>query len=114
LGVEANASPQSEPATPALHDDTTLPFALPPVGRKKLVAAFDGGRLTSDGGALLLSAAERRLDLAGRLAAGIADPRDPARVWHPLADILRARMLAIACGYEDADDLVVSQFEIQT
>jgi len=88
-----------------MHDDTTLPFALPPVGRKKLVAAFDGGRLTSDGGVLLLSAAQRRLDLAGRLAAGIADPHDPARVWHPLADILRARMLAIACGYEDADDL---------
>ena len=48
---------------------------------------------------------ERRLDIAAHLAAVIRDPRDPTRVIHPLADILRACMLAIACGYEDADDL---------
>ncbi len=88
-----------------MHDDTMLPFSLPSVGGKKVLAAFDGGRLTSDGGAMLLALAERRLNLAERLACGIADHRDPARVQHPLADILRARMLAIACGYEDADDL---------
>lgn len=88
-----------------MHDDTMLPFPLPAIGRKKVVAAFDGGRLTSDGGAMLLALAERRLNLAERLAGGIADHRDPSRVLHPLADILRARMLAIACGYEDADDL---------
>lgn len=88
-----------------MHEDTLLPFALPAVGRKKVSAAFDGGRITSDGGAVLLSLAERRLGLAEKLAARIADPRDPSRVAHPLADILRARMLAIACGYEDADDL---------
>ncbi len=82
-----------------------LPFALPSVGRKKLTAAFDGGRLTSDGGVMLLSLAERRLGLAHKLAAQIADPRDPTRVIHKLPDILRARILAIACGYEDADDL---------
>ena len=87
-----------------MHDDTMLPFSLPSVGGKKVLAAFDGGRLTSDGGAMLLALAERRLNLAERLACGIAH-RDPARVQHPLADILRARMLAIACGYEDADDL---------
>jgi hypothetical protein len=88
-----------------MDDDTMLPFPLPAVGRKKVVAAFDGGRLTSEGGAMLLSLAERRLNLAERLAGGIADHRDPSRVLHPLADIRRARMLAIACGYEDADDL---------
>jgi hypothetical protein len=88
-----------------MDDDTTQPFALPSLGRKKITAAFDGGRLTSDGGLALLSLAERRLGLAKKLAAEIADRRDPSRVIHPLADILRARMLAIACGYEDADDL---------
>jgi len=72
-----------------------------------VTAAFDGGRLTSDGGVLLLAQAERQLGLAERLAACIADPRDQARVVHDLGDILRARMLAIACGYEDADDLDV-------
>jgi hypothetical protein len=86
-------------------DDTVLPFAFPAVGRKKVTAAFDGGRLTSDGGVLLLAAAERRLGIASRLAGLIADPRNPLLVRHSVADILRARILAIACGYEDADDL---------
>src|SRR3712207_4828861 len=88
-----------------MDDDTTEPFGFPAIGRKKVVAAFDGGRLTSDGGVLLLAAAERELGLCDQLAALISDPRDPSRVVHPLADILRARILAIACGYEDADDL---------
>lgn len=54
---------------------------------------------------MLLAAAERQLGLCDRLAALLSGPRDPSRVIHPLADILRARILAIACGYEDADDL---------
>lgn len=86
-------------------DDTLLPFCFPAVGRKKVTAAFDGGRITSDGGVMLLAAAERRLQLADRLAAAIHDPRDVRRVRHAMADILRARIFAIACGYEDANDL---------
>ena len=54
---------------------------------------------------MLLAAAERRLGIADKLAALIADPRDPDLVTHSVADILRARILAIACGYEDANDL---------
>jgi hypothetical protein len=86
-------------------DDTLLPFCFPAVGRKKVTAAFDGGRITSDGGVMLVAAAERRLQLADRLAAVIHDPRDARRVRHATADILRARIFAIACGYEDANDL---------
>ncbi len=86
-------------------DDSPLGFSFPAICRKKMTAAFDGGRLTSDGGVLLLAQAERQLGIAERLAACIADPRDQSRVIHDLGDILRARMLAIACGYEDADDL---------
>jgi len=86
-------------------DDTLLPFAFPAVARKKVTAAFDGGRITSDGGVLLLAAADRRLGICTKLAAEIADRRDPDRVVHLLPDILRARILAIACGFEDADDL---------
>jgi len=86
-------------------DDSLLPFSLPSVERKKITAAFDGGRLSSDGGVMLLTLAERRIGIADRLAAEIVDRRDPARVVHTLSDILRARILAIACGYEDADDL---------
>src|SRR3954454_14106766 len=92
-------------ATPAMSEDTPMRFDFPAVQRKKVVAAFDGGRLTSDGGVMLLAAAERRLGIADRLAALIADPRDPSRVTHRLADILRARIFAIACGYEDGNDL---------
>jgi hypothetical protein len=88
-----------------MSDDTIEPFSFPAVGRKKVTAAFDGGRITSDGGVMLLAAAERRIGIAQMLALLIADPRDPALVRHSVADILRARMLAIACGYEDADDL---------
>ncbi len=88
-----------------MSDDTVEPFLFPAISRKKVTAAFDGGRITSDGGVLLLAAAERRIGLADRLAWLIADPRNPLFVTHSVADILRARMLAIACGYEDADDL---------
>jgi hypothetical protein len=88
-----------------MSDATAGSFSFPAVRRKKVCAAFDGGRLTSDGGVMLLAAIERRVGIAHRLAALIADPRNPTLVTHSVADILRARMLAIACGYEDADDL---------
>lgn len=94
-----------------MSDDTTLPFRFPSVGGKKVIAAFDGGRLSSDGGVLLLAEAARRLGIAERLAALIPDLRDPTRVVHPLADILLARILAIACGYEDGDDLDHLRFD---
>lgn len=77
---------------------------VPAVGRRKVIADFDGGRLTSDGGIMLQAAAERRLGIADRLAGLIANLRNPLFVAHSIANILRARMLAIACGYEDADD----------
>src|SRR5215471_6961365 len=86
-------------------EDIPLPFDLPAVARKKVSAAFDGGRITSNGGVMLLAQAEWRLGIAKRLAAVIPDDRDASRVVHPLPDILRARIFAIACGYEDADDL---------
>ena len=86
-------------------EDTLLPFSLSSVQRKKITAAFDGGRMTSDGGVMLLAAIEKPLGIAAKLAAVITDPRDPNLVTHSFADILRARMLAIACGYEDGNDL---------
>ena len=86
-------------------DDNLLPFSFPAVSRKKVIAAFDGGRLSSDGGVLLLSMAEQRLGVADRLARCFPDDRDPTRIRHTRADMIRARIHAIACGYEDADDL---------
>ena len=86
-------------------DDTILPFSFPAVHAKKVTAAFDGGRLTSNGGVMLLAMAERRLSLADNLARVFPDRRDPTRVVHSLVDMFRARMFAICCGYEDADDI---------
>jgi hypothetical protein len=63
------------------------------------------GRITSDGGVMLLVQRKWRLGIAERLAAVIPDGRDASRVVHPLADVLGACVFAIAHGYEDADDL---------
>ena len=71
---------------------------------KTVVAKFDGGRLSSDGGLLLLREAERRLKVADRLALCLNDPRDPTLITHSLAHIIRFRMLMIAAGYEDGND----------
>src|SRR5215208_5178108 len=92
-------------------DDKLLPFCFPAVCRKKITAAFDGGRISSDGGVMLLAQADRRLGIAERLAQAIPDARDPDRITHLLPDILRARIFAIACGYEDADDLDRLRFD---
>jgi hypothetical protein len=60
---------------------------------------------------MLLAQADRRLGIAERLARAIPDGRDPDRITHLLPDILRARIFAIACGYEDADDLDRLRFD---
>src|SRR3984885_14740106 len=90
---------------PATDDDTLLPFSLPSICQKKITAAFDGGLISSDGGVLLLAGADKRLGLIDTLAAIIPDHRDPDLITHSMADILRARVFAIASGYPDADDL---------
>src|SRR5512139_2296877 len=84
-------------------DDTILPFSFPAVHAKKVTAAFDGGRLTSNGGVMVLAMAERRLGLADKLARVFQI--GATRVVHSLVDMFRARMFAICCGYQDADDL---------
>ena len=86
-------------------DDTSLPFSFPAVSRKKITAAFDGGRLTSDGGVMLLAIADRRIGVAEKLSCVFPERRDPARIVHSVADMIRARIFAIACGYEDGNDL---------
>jgi hypothetical protein len=77
---------------------------LSPVGGKPVHATFDGGRLTSDAGVLVLAEIERRLGLAERLARCLTDPRAPERVRHTLAEMIRFRALLIAAGYPDAND----------
>lgn len=85
-------------------DDALFLPGLSPVGGKPVHVAFDGGRLTSDAGVLVLAEIERRLAIAERLARCIADPRAPERVRHGLAEMIRFRALMIAAGYPDGND----------
>src|SRR6188472_2106876 len=105
MGVETILRASRLAATPAMTDDNRLSFNLPSISRKKVTAAFDGGRLSSDSGVMLLALADRRRAVADTLAALIADHRDRAHITHTVADLLRARMLAIGCGYPDGNDL---------
>lgn len=69
--------------------------------------AFEGRpeRLTRDAGALLLRETDERIGLTRRLAARLRDPRHPVLLTHPLAELLRARLYAMAQGHRDQDDL---------
>jgi hypothetical protein len=86
-------------------DDTLLPFDLPAVRRKKLTVDFAGGNQSSNGGLLLFREAERKIGVCRRLADAMPDRRDPDRIHHEMFEMVMARSAAIACGYEDANDL---------
>jgi hypothetical protein len=89
---------------PAMADDAPFLPGLSPVAGKPVQVTFDAGRLSTDGGVLVLAEIERRLGIAERLARCIEDPRAPERVQHGLAEMIRFRALLIAAGYEDAND----------
>ena len=85
--------------------DLMLPLlGLSPVSGKTVVAKFDGGLLSSDGGILVLREVEHRIRIADRLAACMVDPRAADQITHSLAEIIRFRLLMIAAGYEDGND----------
>ena len=86
-------------------DDTPLPFDLPSVRRKKVTVDFAGGNQSSNGGVLLLREAERKHGVCLRLAEAMPDRRDPDRIRHAMFEMVMSRVLAIACGHEDAIDL---------
>ena len=79
-------------------------FEFARVQGRAVVARFDGGRITSDAGALLLGATDRVLNLTQRLAACFKDSRDPAYTEHAVETLVMQRVVAIALGYEDLND----------
>src|SRR5690349_6349973 len=97
-------NPRITGAAPAMVDVTPFLPGLPAVQGKAVVARFDGGWLSSEGGLLALREIESRLGLADRLAGCLKDPRMPEKVVHRLAEIIRFRLLMIAAGYEDGID----------
>jgi hypothetical protein len=78
---------------------------LSSIGSKSLTAAQDAGNLTSNGGLVVLREAARRLGLAALIADPLPDTRNPLLVVHSYRAMVTARMMAIAAGYEDGDDL---------
>jgi Transposase DDE domain group 1 len=80
------------------------PLPLAPVGAKAVDLDFDGGRLSSDAGLVLLKDPDEHLGLTHSLAAVLSDPRDPRRVHFTNHDLLKQRVFQIAAGYEDAND----------
>lgn len=79
-------------------------YRFAPVKSRDVVAAFDGGVITSDAGALLLGAADKALKLVERFASCFADGRDQTRIEHSVATMVAQRVFGIALGYEDLVD----------
>jgi hypothetical protein len=79
-------------------------FGFEGVGGREIVARFDGGTISSDGGALLLRQTEKRLNVLPRLAACFLDGRSPERIEHSVAEMLAQRIYGLALGYEDVND----------
>jgi hypothetical protein len=80
------------------------PLLFTSLGRKKIVADFQGGDLTSDGGLPLLREVDRKIGLIDALDAAIHDPRFQPLVLHEQRTILAQRIFALAAGYEDLND----------
>jgi len=79
-------------------------FAFHPFGRREIVARFDGGLITTDGGGLLLREVERVSRIIHQFAACFTDHRDPDRIEHTVEELVAQRVYALALGYEDLND----------
>jgi len=86
------------------HPTTTDCLLFPDLFGKPLTARFDVPNASSDGGAVLLKAADRRLSLIPRLTAALDDAREAGKVRHGLEDLLGQRIYGLALGYDDAND----------
>jgi hypothetical protein len=71
---------------------------------RRVQAEFTAGRVSSDGGALLLREADRKINLLGRLASCFSDGRAPLLVKHRLSEMLAQRIYGLTLGYEDLND----------
>ena len=87
-----------------MSDTVSQTVLFPDLFDKPLVATFDQQHASSDGGAVLLKAAERQYDVIEGFAQCLVDARQPGKVRHTLEDLLGQRIFGIACGHPDAND----------
>ncbi len=87
-----------------MSDCTSKAIEFEPLKRRRVEVNFDGGEVSSDGGVLLIRKLDRRLGLLDAVTRVLTDPRDPQRVTHRLADLLRQRVFGLVQGYEDLND----------
>jgi hypothetical protein len=85
-------------------DCTQLGFGFQGLGRRAVVAQFDGGMITSDAGGLLLREVEHRTRIVERFAACFTDYRRPEYIEHQVAELVAQRVYGLALGYEDLND----------
>jgi len=79
-------------------------FGFEACGSREIVARFDGGTISSDGGAFLLRQTDKRLNLLPRLAECFLDGRNQPQVEHSILEMLSQRIYGLALGYEDIND----------
>lgn len=101
-------NPASDVDSPDLgspdHSSSGSPIQLSKIGRREVVADFDGGRLTSDAGLLLLREVDQQIGLTDAINEAIPDPRAPGYIVHEQRELLAQRLYALAAGYEDGND----------
>ncbi|MFH0342331.1 MAG: transposase [Chromatiales bacterium] len=73
-------------------------------GAWRVAGRFDGGKMSSDGGSLLLFEVEKRTHILKRLAARFIDHRDPELIEHSVESLMKQRVYGMALGYEDLND----------
>ena len=83
---------------------TQSTIELEGVGRRRFEIDFSAGRVSSDGGGVLLREADRRLKLSERLASCFTDHRKSSLIDHPVKDLVAQRVIGLALGYEDLND----------
>src|ERR1700751_4235463 len=93
-----------EKRRPLMTECTQESFSFAAHFSRRVEAGFTAGQVSSDGGALLLREADRRINLLGRLAACFLDGRSPLLVRHQLSEMLSQRIYGLALGYEDLND----------
>src|ERR1039458_9177084 len=102
---EPNSSPSRKPRKMTTFTVSRQEcFLFPEVFAKPVVMEFDQQQGSSDGGAVLLKAAERRYGLVARMAGALPDERQAGKVDHSREDLFAQRVFSIACGYPDAND----------